>query len=395
MSKKRKKRSEKKGAASSEAERLAQLVTTFSHKRKKSRSAANIDDVEDLSQLAKKRKEEKLAKRKARREIQAHGKQETYENSDKLDDVADFGQPDESTVSSIANVVGRADELLTKSSDNTDGVEKETAEETTVLQPLLPPKAKKPLSAAARVAKAAVAAAHELPHWIQYPERFAASVESLQKEGSNTRRNTQDDSQRQIWGGLDNGLITALKKQGVNRLFPVQRAVVPYIVRGYRTPVHLGDVCVSAPTGSGKTLAYVLPIVQCLSTRVVRRIRAVVALPNRDLVGQVRAVFETYINAYGNESGESGDGPNGVAGSEPVVNASKKKLRVLGLSGLTSFAREQQQVCVQIHFNRANISPKMVFCVMPARTLQCFVKLIPTFCVSTCERNAGLSTLCD
>lgn len=36
-----------------------------------------------------------------------------------------------------------------------------------------------------------------------------------------------------------------------------------------------------------------------ITVQVVRRIRAVVALPNRDLVGQVRAVFETYINAYG------------------------------------------------------------------------------------------------
>ncbi|EPQ54018.1 DEAD-domain-containing protein [Gloeophyllum trabeum ATCC 11539] len=52
------------------------------------------------------------------------------------------------------------------------------------------------------------------------------------------------------------------------------------------------DVCVSAPTGSGKTLAYVLPIVEILSTRIVTRLRALVVLPTRDLVTQVRETFE-------------------------------------------------------------------------------------------------------
>jgi ATP-dependent RNA helicase DDX51/DBP6 len=69
------------------------------------------------------------------------------------------------------------------------------------------------------------------------------------------------------------------------------------------------DVCASAPTGSGKTLAYVIPIVevrssvrfapldnepflQILCTRVVTRLRALVILPTRDLVQQVRETFE-------------------------------------------------------------------------------------------------------
>ncbi|CAG8616479.1 15105_t:CDS:2, partial [Acaulospora colombiana] len=51
-------------------------------------------------------------------------------------------------------------------------------------------------------------------------------------------------------------------------------------------------VCASAPTGSGKTLAYVVPIVEILSSRVVTRLRALVILPTRDLVQQVRETFE-------------------------------------------------------------------------------------------------------
>ncbi|KAF9241408.1 DEAD-domain-containing protein [Melanogaster broomeanus] len=54
----------------------------------------------------------------------------------------------------------------------------------------------------------------------------------------------------------------------------------------------LRDVCVSAPTGSGKTLAYVLPILETLTNRVVTRLRALIVLPTRDLVNQVRETFE-------------------------------------------------------------------------------------------------------
>ena len=76
------------------------------------------------------------------------------------------------------------------------------------------------------------------------------------------------------------------------------------------------DICVSAPTGSGKTLAYVLPIVevgtfrdpvnlesddrvQILSPRAVTRLRALVVLPTRDLVIQVRETFEVIAKGRG------------------------------------------------------------------------------------------------
>lgn len=71
---------------------------------------------------------------------------------------------------------------------------------------------------------------------------------------------------------------------GISNLFPVQVAV-------WHEAVGLGggeqDICVCSPTGSGKTLAYALPIVQMLSTRVIRRLRALVVLPTRDLALQV------------------------------------------------------------------------------------------------------------
>jgi len=85
----------------------------------------------------------------------------------------------------------------------------------------------------------------------------------------------------------------------------VQTAVVPFLLsRDQLKSLYLPynppeDVCVSAPTGSGKTLAYVLPIVEILSTRTVTRLRALVVLPTRDLVTQVRETFEAVAKGRG------------------------------------------------------------------------------------------------
>lgn len=70
----------------------------------------------------------------------------------------------------------------------------------------------------------------------------------------------------------------------ITSLFPVQLAV-------WQETIGPGsferDLCINSPTGSGKTLAYALPIVQMLSTRAVKCIRALVVLPTRDLALQV------------------------------------------------------------------------------------------------------------
>lgn len=90
-----------------------------------------------------------------------------------------------------------------------------------------------------------------------------------------------------------------LLELGITELFAVQTALLPFLISQgsgvsplypmYSCP---RDACVSAPTGSGKTLAYVLPIIEVLSSRIVTRLRALVVLPTRDLVTQVRETFE-------------------------------------------------------------------------------------------------------
>ncbi|MBA0788728.1 hypothetical protein Gotri_026982, partial [Gossypium trilobum] len=78
-------------------------------------------------------------------------------------------------------------------------------------------------------------------------------------------------------------LEVALDKMGFSSLFPVQVAV-------WQETIGPGaferDLCINSPTGSGKTLAYALPIVQKLSTRSVKCLRALVVLPTRDLALQ-------------------------------------------------------------------------------------------------------------
>lgn len=95
---------------------------------------------------------------------------------------------------------------------------------------------------------------------------------------------------------LDPRLEAALLNTGITSLFPVQVAV-------WQETVGPGsferDLCINSPTGSGKTLAYALPIVQMLSARAVKCLRALVVLPTRPLAEQVKKVFATIAPAVG------------------------------------------------------------------------------------------------
>lgn len=89
-------------------------------------------------------------------------------------------------------------------------------------------------------------------------------------------------------------LKDCLNAMNVKHLFPVQEAVIPWVLDVHSKPVPFRprDVCVSAPTGSGKTLAYALPIVQCLLNSFDRKIRALIVLPVVELAVQVLKIFQ-------------------------------------------------------------------------------------------------------
>ncbi|XP_076316304.1 putative ATP-dependent RNA helicase Dbp73D [Tachypleus tridentatus] len=122
-----------------------------------------------------------------------------------------------------------------------------------------------------------------LPDWLANPTVVTVDLKDTE---------TTVDS----FSGLDSLLKQNLKLSGIHHFFPVQKVVIPWLLRNsiqqdcYRPQ----DICVSAPTGSGKTLAFVLPIIQALKSRVVCRVRALAVLPVRDLAVQVYNVFYSY-----------------------------------------------------------------------------------------------------
>ena len=79
-------------------------------------------------------------------------------------------------------------------------------------------------------------------------------------------------------------LLENLQQDAYENFFPIQALVIPDVIASERhAHIQNRDICVSAPTGSGKTLAFVLPVLNSLARRRIRRLRALVVLPSRDL----------------------------------------------------------------------------------------------------------------
>lgn len=151
-----------------------------------------------------------------------------------------------------------------------------------------------------------------LPNWLLKPELITSDLNS-------------GPPLSDVKFVLDDKIIDVLKKNGTKRLFPVQANIIPWILecdKHRKADWWPQDVCVSAPTGSGKTLAYVLPIIQQLQYRLIKKIRCLVVLPVQELAAQVYNVMKTYT--------------------------AQTKLRVALLSGAASFEQEQSNLVRQI-----------------------------------------------
>ena len=95
--------------------------------------------------------------------------------------------------------------------------------------------------------------------------------------------------------GLSDRMKARLSELGITEFFAVQAYMLPRLLALRLIPWPndpRNDFLISAPTGSGKTLAYCVPIIEVLSQRVVTRLRALIVLPTRDLVVQVRETLE-------------------------------------------------------------------------------------------------------
>lgn len=94
---------------------------------------------------------------------------------------------------------------------------------------------------------------------------------------------------------LSDRMKARLSELGISEFFAVQAYMLPRLLALRLIPWPndpRNDFLISAPTGSGKTLAYCVPIIEVLSQRVVTRLRALIVLPTRDLVVQVRETLE-------------------------------------------------------------------------------------------------------
>ena len=153
-----------------------------------------------------------------------------------------------------------------------------------------------------------------------------------------------------VWN-LPSFLVSNLERDGYENFFPIQSLVIPDVIASERhSQIRVRDICVSAPTGSGKSLAFVLPVLNALSNTTVRRLRALVVLPSRDLATQVYKVFQRYS--------EGSQLQVGLAIGQTDFEAEQKAL-ILGSTGNKSHsvadAREDGDFAVLRHaFNPTN-----------------------------------------
>lgn len=89
--------------------------------------------------------------------------------------------------------------------------------------------------------------------------------------------------------GLSDALLKAIEKKGYTEPSPIQEKAIPQVLQGK-------DVLASAQTGTGKTAGFVLPILEILSQKIIKRppIRALVLTPTRELAAQIQQNVKEY-----------------------------------------------------------------------------------------------------
>lgn len=95
---------------------------------------------------------------------------------------------------------------------------------------------------------------------------------------------------------LRRGILENLTTLGYKEAFSVQLSVLDILLEDIQKnkllPDFRGDLLVNASTGSGKTLAYLIPIIEALTPRKVPRLRAIVLVPTRPLINQVKTTLQ-------------------------------------------------------------------------------------------------------
>ncbi|MCP4357140.1 MAG: DEAD/DEAH box helicase, partial [Chloroflexi bacterium] len=86
---------------------------------------------------------------------------------------------------------------------------------------------------------------------------------------------------------LDSRILAGVKSVGFTEPTPIQKQAIPVVLQGK-------DVLGLAQTGTGKTAAFALPILQRLSKGPLRRTRALIVAPTRELAEQIHQAFSDF-----------------------------------------------------------------------------------------------------
>lgn len=93
---------------------------------------------------------------------------------------------------------------------------------------------------------------------------------------------------------INEKLCSHLQQQGFTSALAIQAKLLSMLPPSLSAHYN-GDICIKAATGSGKTLAYVLPIIERIRQyyqSVIKMLRAIIVVPTRELVKQVRATLK-------------------------------------------------------------------------------------------------------
>ncbi|CAF0801522.1 unnamed protein product [Didymodactylos carnosus] len=131
---------------------------------------------------------------------------------------------------------------------------------------------------------------YRLPEWM-------STNAVLFNAGDLTNDDVDDQNEIEQLEYIDNDICSILVNDlSIRRLFPVQKQLIPYIIKQSKTItcVPPSDICVSSPTGTGKTLTYVIPLLQCIRHRITKSIQILIILPVQDLAEQVFNVISVF-----------------------------------------------------------------------------------------------------
>ncbi|KAI1731799.1 DEAD/DEAH box helicase domain-containing protein [Ditylenchus destructor] len=98
--------------------------------------------------------------------------------------------------------------------------------------------------------------------------------------------------------GIPDAIFERLQKN-INMWFPVQKAVLPFLLKASTNVLPPRDVLITAPTGSGKTLCYIIPILSALTfTEHCNAVFGLIVAPVQGLAQQIYQEFCKY-NVFG------------------------------------------------------------------------------------------------